>query len=232
MLRRYAYRADDPSAAIQDAEYRVRRAKSTSELRVRWCAGGPYGPLRCGTRHLHDQLPPYGRDPERRRRHLCVPHPAPHPTTTRERYPFHGPPSHPCWQFPFAARDPSTRTRVGSFRSYAPRLSGRSHLRCWSGVEARHCFVPGTTRHHTPLPLQGSDRQRRKRSGFLYEATLRQALGRQIAWSVYIARCLFWSDFWELLLLAPPSNAVSVRSPSFGKARPYSWIAVKARSVR
>ena len=49
--------------------------------------------------------------------------------TTRAPFPFRVRPAHPCWRSHADARDPLTRTRVGFFRSYAPRLSGRSLLR-------------------------------------------------------------------------------------------------------
>jgi hypothetical protein len=77
---------------------------------------------RCGTLRLHGRLQPCGHDRERRLPRPCVQLPELRRTTTHARFPWRELPVHPCSRSPAASQDPSTRTRVGSFRSYAPRL--------------------------------------------------------------------------------------------------------------
>ena len=106
-------------------------ARPTSEPRARRHApGAPDGLPHFSTRLPHDRSRPCGHGRDSPSRRPCVLPLGPRLKTTRVPCPSHEQHVHPCWRSPAAVRDPLTRNRVGSFRSYAPRPSGSNRSKC------------------------------------------------------------------------------------------------------
>ena len=74
----------------------------------RWTAVRDFS--RRGTPHLHVRSRPCARDPDSRPPLPCGPRREPRPTSTRGRFPLHGPHAPPCWRSLFGDSHPLTQT--------------------------------------------------------------------------------------------------------------------------
>ncbi len=150
-------------------------AKSSSVLHAHQFERALDEQRRYATHHLLCQSQPCARDLVRPSHRLCGQRRAPHGMTIRAPSLFRGQRGLPYWRSLFVVLDPSTRTRAGSFRSCAPRLSGRSKPNVQRAT--RQVTVSHPAQYDLMTTTSASPKCDSKRVGTRSDTTLRASIG-------------------------------------------------------